>query len=44
MVDRKLEKHIRCKCGKLWGMHNHQRNCKRCKTAVIARGEVGNKK
>jgi len=44
MVDRELEKHIRCKCGKLWGMHNHQRNCKRCKTAVIARGEVGSKK
>ena len=33
-----LEKHIRCKCGKHWGMHNHKRNCKKCKTPVIARG------
>ena len=33
-----LEKHIRCNCGKYWGMINHKRNCKRCKTPVIARG------
>ena len=33
-----LEKHIRCKCGKFWGMRNHKRTCKRCKTEVIARG------
>ena len=36
-----IEKHIRCKCGKYWGMRNHKRNCKRCKTRVIARGEYG---
>ena len=39
-----IENHIRCKCGKYWGMHNHKRNCKRCKTPVIARGEVDNGK
>ena len=39
MVD-SLEKHIRCKCGKYWGMHNHKRKCKRCKSKVIARGEA----
>ena len=38
-----LEKHIRCKCGKFWGMRNHKRKCKRCKTEVIARGEKINK-
>ena len=38
-----LEKHIRCNCGKYWGMNNHNRKCKRCKTPVIARGELGNK-
>ena len=38
-----LDKHIRCKCGKHWGMHNHKRNCKRCKTPVIARGEIPKK-
>ena len=37
-----LEKHIRCKCGQYWGMRNHKRNCKRCKTPVIARGELVN--
>ena len=35
-----LEKHIRCDCGKYWGMQNHKRKCKRCKTTVIARGEI----
>ena len=39
-----LEKHIRCKCGKYWGMFNHKKNCKRCKTPVIARGELQNNK
>ena len=38
MNDNDLEKHIRCKCRKYWGMRNHKRNCKRCKTEVIARG------
>ena len=38
-----LDRHIRCKCGKYWGMHNHKRNCKRCKTPVIARGELPKK-
>ena len=33
-----LDKHIGCKCGKYWGMRNHQRKCKRCKSKVIARG------
>ena len=35
-----LEKHIRCKCGKYWGMRNHKKICKKCKSKVIARGEV----
>ena len=39
-----IEGDIRCKCGKYWGMHNHKRNCKRCKTPVMARGKVGNGK
>jgi hypothetical protein len=39
MNDKKLEKHIRCNCGKFWGMRNFRRNCKRCKSTVIARGE-----
>ena len=33
-----LEKHIRCNCGKYWGMRNFKRNCKRCDSKVIARG------
>ena len=33
-----LDKHIRCNCGKYWGMKNHKNKCKRCKTEVIARG------
>ena len=33
-----LDKHIRCNCGKIWGMKNHKRICKRCKKEVIARG------
>ena len=39
-----LEKHIRCKCGKYWGMRNHKYNCKRCKTEVIARGKTNEQK
>jgi len=38
MNDRNLQKHIRCNCGKYWGMRNHKHTCKRCKTEVIARG------
>ena len=34
-----IDKHIRCKCGKFWGMRNFRRNCKRCKAIVMARGE-----
>ena len=41
IIDRdNLDKHIRCKCGKYWGMRNHIRKCKRCKTEVIARGKL----
>ena len=43
MNDDELQRHIRCKCGKYWGMRNHKRNCKRCKTTVIARGEKNEK-
>ena len=43
MNDDELQRHIRCKCGKYWGMRNHNRNCKRCKTTVIARGEKNEK-
>ena len=32
-----LEKGIRCKCGKFWGMDRHKIICTRCKTEVIAR-------
>jgi uncharacterized paraquat-inducible protein A len=42
MID--VEKHIRCKCGQYWGMNKHKTSCKRCKTEVIARGELGSKK
>ena len=41
MIDKNLERHIRCHCGKYWGMKNFKRNCKRCKTEVIARGSRG---
>ena len=34
-----IEKHIRCECAKYWGMKNHKRRCKRCKTEVISRGK-----
>ena len=40
----KLEKDIRCKCGKIWGMRNHKKNCKRCGYEVVARGPKPNKK
>ena len=43
MIDKALERGIRCKCGKYWGMYNHKKNCKRCKTPVIARGELPKK-
>tara|TARA_B110000467_G_scaffold163767_1_gene190648 strand:+ start:1246 stop:1392 length:147 start_codon:yes stop_codon:yes gene_type:complete len=43
VIDNGLEKDIRCKCGKLWGMANHRKTCKRCKTPVIARGSKGAK-
>ena len=39
MNDKELQKHIRCECGKYWGLRNHKRNCKLCKTRVIARGK-----
>lgn len=38
-----IEKHIRCKCGKVWGMDNLKVICTRCQTEVKARGEIGNK-
>ena len=41
MKGLELEKHIRCKCGKIWGMKNHKKYCARCKTEVIARGPKG---
>ena len=44
VIDEKLERHIRCRCGHKWGMLCHKQPCKRCKTEVIARGEIGNKK
>lgn len=34
-----LDRHIRCKCRKYWGMKNFNRKCKRCNSKVIARGE-----
>tara|TARA_R100000458_G_C8118856_1_gene138595 strand:+ start:16 stop:156 length:141 start_codon:yes stop_codon:yes gene_type:complete len=41
-----LEKHIRCKCGKYYGIRffRQQKVCKRCKTIVIARGEKNEQK
>ena len=46
MINHNLEKHIRCKCGKLYGLNNFKRKgvCRRCKTPVIARGKIGNNK
>jgi hypothetical protein len=40
------DRHIRCRCGKFWGMKNFRMNreCKRCNEKVIARGPLGNKK
>ena len=35
--DINVEKSIRCKCGKCWGMDFHKRICKRCTTEVISR-------
>ena len=32
-----VEKSIRCKCSKHWGMDKHKLRCERCKTEVIAR-------
>ena len=41
-----LEKQIRCKCGKEYGVKKFRREvkCKRCQTPVFARGKVGNGK
>ncbi len=39
-----IEKHIRCKCGRLWGMNKFKWNCNRCKSNVIARGEMRGKR
>ena len=41
-----LDKHIRCKCGRYYGIRLFRENkkCKRCKTSVIARGEYNGKK
>ena len=35
-----LDKHVRCKCGKNYGMENFRKGltCRRCKTKVAARG------
>ena len=38
-----VERSIRCKCNKYWGMDNHKLHCERCKTEVIARGNNGKK-
>ena len=35
----RVEKHIRCKCGKFWGMKYNKKTCKKCKSEVVARGE-----
>jgi uncharacterized paraquat-inducible protein A len=36
----RLDKHIRCNCGKEYGVLKFRQNakCKRCKTEVVARG------
>tara|TARA_R110002051_G_scaffold298913_1_gene365945 strand:- start:1657 stop:1863 length:207 start_codon:yes stop_codon:yes gene_type:complete len=41
-----LNKEIRCKCGKLSGLQNFKKRgvCRRCKTPVIARGKINDKK
>ena len=41
----RIDKQIRCKCGKEWGINKFrsQSYCKRCKTTVIARGEKNDK-
>ena len=44
-MNKKLEKEIRCKCGKTWGMKNFRKRgiCRRCKTPAIARGPIQSK-
>ena len=46
MIQKSLEQHIRCKCGKEYGVIKFRKEtkCKRCQTLVFARGEVGNRK
>ena len=46
MTPNNLDKHIRCKCGKLYGIEQFRRKgfCRRCKTLVIARGDINKKK
>ena len=39
-VDKALEKHIRCNCGKYWGMRYFNTKCKRCKSSIKARGLI----
>ena len=35
-----VDKHVRCKCGKYYGMDNFRKGvtCRRCETTVAARG------
>ena len=46
MTPNNLDKHIRCKCGKLYGIEQFRRKgfCRRCNTPVIARGDINKKK
>ena len=46
MIQKSLEQHIRCKCGKEYGVIKFRKEtkCKRCQTLVFARGEIGNRK
>ena len=42
IMNKNLEKEIRCKCGKMYGLSNFRKKriCRRWKTPVIARGPV----
>jgi len=44
--QKKLERDIRCKCGKFWGIQYFKmnKNCGRCRSLVKARGKRNDKR
>jgi hypothetical protein len=41
VAQRELDRHIRCKCGKFWGLQyfKMKKECGRCRSLVKARGK-----